>query len=78
MFKDLRNMVFDKTFRIIIYENKLDINNYEDILLFDDEQVLIKIRNKLLKVKGKNLIITRLENNEMLVEGEIKTIDLGD
>lgn len=78
MFKDLRNIAFDKLFRIVIYENKVDINNYDDILIFDEEEVLIKIKNKLLKIKGKGLKITRLENSETLVEGQIKTIDLGD
>ncbi len=78
MLKEFRSMVFDKLFKIVIYENKVDINNYDDILLFDCDEVLIRIKNKLLKIKGSDLIITRLENNEVLVEGQINLIDLGD
>ena len=78
MFKNLRNMVFDKSFKITIYEHRVNINNYSDVLLFTDEEVLITVENKIIKVKGSDLIITRLENNEMLIDGHIKLIDLGD
>lgn len=78
MFKELRSMILGEPFKILIYENKININSYDDILLFDNGQVLIKIKNRILKIKGEDLTITRLENNEVLVEGKIKIIDLGD
>lgn len=78
MFRDLTNIIYDKKLRITLIDNCMSINNYEEILIFEDNQVLIKAKNKTIKVKGESLSITRLENNEVRIEGKIKTIDLGD
>ena len=78
MFRDLTNIIHDKTFRILILNNTMNINNYEDILIFEDNQILIKSNNKLIKIKGNNLSITRLENKEVQIEGKIINIELGD
>lgn len=78
MFKDLTNIIHNKIFKIIILNNTIDIYNYEDILVFEDNQILIKLDNKLIKIKGNNLSITRLENKEVQIEGEIINIELGD
>ncbi len=78
MFRDLTSIIHDNTFRITLLNNLMNINNYEDILIFEDDQILIRTTNKMIKVKGKNLSITRLENNEVQIEGTIITIDMGD
>lgn len=76
MFKDIKNIIYDKNFRITIFKNKININNYYEILVFEDNQILVKAEF-LIKIKGSNLVITRLENNELLIEGEIKNIEFG-
>ena len=78
MFRDLTNIIHDNTFRITLLDNLMNINSYEDILIFEDNQILIRTTNKMIKVKGQNLTITRLENNEVQIEGKIITIDMGD
>ena len=78
MFKDLTNIIYDKKLRITLMDNYTNINNYDEILIFEDNQVFIKAEDKIIKVKGEVLRITRLENNEVQIEGRIKTIDLGD
>ena len=78
MFSELRNLVLDLPFRIIVSDNTININNYLDILLFDEDRIIIKTKNKLITIKGINLLITHLENNEIQVKGNIKSIDLGD
>ena len=78
MFRDLTNIIHDNTFRITLLDNLMNINSYEDILIFEDNQILIRTTNKMIKVKGQNLTITRLENNEVQIEGKTITIDMGD
>ena len=78
MFKDLTNIIRDKRLRITLLDNCINISNYDDILIFEDNQVLVKVKNKTIKVKGESLSITRLENNEVQIEGKIKIIDMGD
>lgn len=76
MFRNLTDIVFDTRFKITVMEDIIDINNYEDILVFDDDKVLIKAKDKTIKVIGSSLIITRLLNKEVLIEGKIKSIEL--
>ena len=76
MFRNLTDIVFDTRFKITVMEDIIDINNYEDILIFDDDKVLIKAKDKTIKVIGSSLIITRLLNKEVLIEGKIKSIEL--
>lgn len=77
MFKDLTQIVYDKTFKIIILKNKINILNYKEILIFEDEKILIDTKEYLIKIKGKNLTINKLLNKELLIEGEIKIIEFG-
>ena len=76
MFKNLTEIVFDREFKMTIMDDLLNINNYEDILVFDDDKVLIKTKDKSIKIRGKSLVITKLLNNETLIEGKIKSIEL--
>ena len=78
MFNELRNLVLDLPFRIIVSDNNININNYIDILLFDKDRIIIKTKNKLITIKGAELLITHLENNEIQIKGNIKSVDLGD
>ena len=75
MFKNLINTVFDNRFKIVILEGKASISNYEDIIIFDDERVLIKVFQKTIKITGSDLVITKLLNKELLVEGKILSIE---
>ncbi len=77
MFKELKNIIYDKEFKITILEDKLSIKTFKDILVFEDNKLLIKTDTKIVTVKGENLIIKKLENNELLVLGKIITIELG-
>ncbi len=77
MFKDLKNIIYDKNFKVTVFKNKVNINNYKEILIFEDNQVLVTTIEDSVKVKGENLTINRLENNELLIEGKIKTVEFG-
>lgn len=77
MFRELKNIVYDKTFKVIILENKINIINYTEVVIFEDERIVIKAESKLINIKGKNLIINRLEENEILVLGKIKSVEFG-
>lgn len=77
MFKNLTNVIYDKTFKITVLKDKINITNYQEILVFEDETILVKTTEKLIKIKGENLIINRLYNKELLIEGKIKNIEFG-
>jgi len=75
MFKELNDFIRDTTLRIIIYKNKININNYKEILIFEDNNITIKTNENIIEIKGENLIITKLEKHELLVQGKINKIE---
>ena len=56
-------------------ENRVDVVNYDSIGHFDSTKVMIRNKNKVLSIKGKNLVVSRLLSDEVLVTGEIQTIE---
>ena len=41
MFKDLKNIIYDKDIKLILTDQKLDINNYTKIILVDDNKIIL-------------------------------------
>lgn len=62
----------------LILENreKLSITGVNDVLSFDDQIVILETGLGLLTIKGENLRINKLsiDNEEVLIEGEINTL----
>lgn len=77
MFRNLTNVMYDKAFKVTILKDKIDIINYQEVLIFEEETILIKTEERLVKIKGENLTINRLYNKELLIEGQIKTVEFG-
>lgn len=77
MFKDLKNIIYDKKFKVTILKNQVNINNYKEILIFEESQILVSTEEYSVRVKGENLTINRLLENELLIEGKIKTVEFG-
>ena len=75
MLKDLRNYILENKFKINIYDNNLNISNYTEIDHFDDEIIIVRYEKGIIKVKGENLIITKLLENELLINGIIRNIE---
>lgn len=77
MFRELTNIIYDKTFKVIMFRNKVNIVNYSEILIFEDETILVKADENIIKIKGSNLVINKLYNKELLIEGKIKMVEFG-
>ncbi len=72
----LRNYLLEDEFKINIYKNKINIVNYESIGHFDNNQVNINYDGGKLKIKGEKLVVSKLMNDEILITGLIKNIEL--
>lgn len=73
----LSNYVFDKDLKLNYYQNNLNIVNYIKIIHFDNNKVKVKVEQGVITIMGSKLVVTKLWNNELLISGEIKTIELG-
>lgn len=72
-FKDyLRNNEFEMN----VYKDKIHIINYVSIGHFDSNKVVIKDDNRIIEIKGKNLVVSKLMNDEIMVKGNFNNIEL--
>lgn len=72
----IREYLLENDFKMILTDGNIDILNYQEISLFDDNHVIIKSNNKFITILGNNLIITKWLDDEILVNGEITKIEL--
>ena len=75
MFRELIGKVYDNKLKVIYLNNYLNIINFEKILVFDSNIILLKTKEKLIKIKGTNLVITKSYDSELLIKGNILKIE---
>lgn len=67
--------ILENEFRMIVFLNKINIVNYKEIIDLKDNLIVIKTE-KIIEIKGENLILNKMLNNELLVTGTIKKINI--
>jgi sporulation protein YqfC len=72
----IRNYVIEQEFEIRIINNKVDVINYKDIGHFDSNKVIINYSDGSVVIRGNNLVVSKLMNDEILIGGEIKGLEL--
>lgn len=75
MLKDLHTYILENEFKINILTGKVDIVNYIEIDHFDDTKVIIRYEKGIVKIKGENLTISKLLNDELLILGKVKVVE---
>lgn len=61
----------DKNYEIIIKENQVNIINFKEIIDFSTNKISLKCDNKIINIEGKNLIISKMLDKELLITGII-------
>ena len=64
----------DKNYEIIIKENKVNIINFKEIIDFSASKITLRCDNKIINIEGKNLIIGKMLDDELLITGQIYNI----
>ena len=75
MLNNLRNYILENEFKISIVKNNVDILNYLEIDHFDDTKIIVRYKDGILIIKGENLIISKLLDDELLINGKIKNVE---
>lgn len=78
MFRNVKDYIIDKEFRFIVYKNKVNIINYNNILSIERERISVSFSDGILVIKGKNLALKKMLDDEVLIYGNIKLVELGD
>lgn len=75
MYSTLKDYIMENEFCIHIFEDRINIVNYICIYEFDDNSIIIKYKNGIINIKGKDLTVCKLLNNEILIGGKIEKIE---
>lgn len=71
----IRSYILESDTKITIVNNKLNITNYIDIGHFDTNKIIVKLKDKNIIVKGSNLVVSKLLDNEILITGVFNNIE---
>ena len=71
----IRSYILESDSKITIINNKINITNYIDIGHIDSNKVTIKLDNKNVIIKGIDLVVSKLVNDEILITGKFDNIE---
>jgi len=75
MFNNIKNYLYDNEWKIHIYDKKINIVNYIDIVTLEDNRVSVKYQNGIIVIKGKKLSVNKMLDNEMIINGIISSVE---
>ena len=76
IFREIKSYINEDTYRINVINNKINIINYIEIKSFSDNKIIIKHKEGYTTITGKELIISKMYENEILITGTIKALEL--
>lgn len=78
MFNKITDYLNNKEIKITLFDGKINILNYEKLISIEPEHVSVRYKNKIIRIKGKELLLKKILDNELLIMGIIKTIEVLD
>ena len=76
LMRNIKSYIEEKNYQINIINSKVNIVNYIEIKEFSDTKIIVKHEDGYTTVNGKSLVITKMLENEILIIGTIKSIEL--
>ena len=74
LFKDMKMNLLDNQFRVVVDKKSAHIMNYIEIIDFSDDKIVIRYSNGKCIIVGKNLVLLKMQNDEVTVKGEIEEV----
>lgn len=74
IFDRMNNYLLDREFKVEVFSNNVHIINFEELLDFNNKEVKVKHNKKIVVVKGKDLVVTKMVEDEILITGLIEII----
>ena len=71
----IRSYILENDLKITILNNKINIVNYKDIGHFDSNKIVVKVDSGEIIVKGSDLVVSKLINDEILITGNFNNIE---
>lgn len=68
------DFINDKKYTMTYRDGKIDVVNYSEIIDFSNFLISIRCDRDIYKIEGSNLVITKMMEKEILIEGNISQI----
>ena len=75
MLEIFKNYLKKEQYYIILYSNYIYIYKYLDILKFTEKFISLKLNKMIINIYGDDMLITKLEKEELLIKGQIKKLE---
>lgn len=73
---NLREFISSKKLKLNYVDNKLNIVNFDEIIILTDTKIILLKDNETITIKGNDLTLLKLLDFEILIGGCIKIIEL--
>ena len=78
MLKNIVNYVRNNEFYINIWKNKINVVNFKEIVIMEEDKIVIMTDLGKVIIRGRDLSINKLLENEILIMGVFSLIELGE
>ena len=75
MINRIKNYIKDTEFRLTLFKDRVYVTNYKKILSLENTNISFKVDNGRITVLGNNLVLKKLLDKEILVRGNISSIE---
>lgn len=70
----LKEFLYNKKYFISMYEDKLYIYHYQELLKLNSDEIILRIENFILSIKGNKLSISQMTKEELMIQGIINEV----
>lgn len=74
--RKIKEFLNPQNLKITYLNNQVNVLNYDDIVLLTDDRIILKKDQKIITINGNNLTLLKLLDEEILIQGYIKNIEL--
>ncbi|MBQ6840618.1 MAG: YabP/YqfC family sporulation protein [Bacilli bacterium] len=74
--KALSDFLYDKNYFITIFEDKIHIYRYFELIRLSEIEIVLLLESFKLKIEGNNLVISQMNNEELIIQGTISSVGM--
>lgn len=71
----INSYIREEEFKVVILKNRVNVVNFKELGLIDTNKIIIKNDNQQLIIRGNDLVISKLLSDEILILGNVETLE---
>ncbi len=76
LFRRMNQYLVDKNYKITLSKKWVHIINYLEIVSLNDTRIVVRHDGGNSVISGRNLIVARMQDEEILIEGDIQSVEV--